>query len=326
VPKAPADSVREKFAAAVERLMEQLRQDRSILAAILCGSLSHDKVWDKSDVDLVLVTIDEKKIATESVALYAEGLNVHALVMPRAEFRRIAEGALRNSFMHSFLAKGRVLYAHDESIAALCARLPEIGERDTQIQLLRAGIHALGPIYKAHKFFVTRGDLDYTAWWILMAAMPLARIEVIRRRLLADREVIPQALKLNPSLFAVIYTGLLNTAKTRKSVQAALAAVDRYMARHAPSLFAGVIDYLREARETRSVTEIEDYFRRNFDLEGVTAACEYLADQKLIGKASTPVQVTKRSNVSVQELAFYSFAHNGLTPVRSDMEEEGDEF
>jgi hypothetical protein len=36
----------------------------------------------------------------------------------------------------------------------------------------------------------------------------------------------------------------------------------------------------------------------------VTAACEYLADQGLIGKASIPVQLTRRSNVMVQELAF----------------------
>jgi hypothetical protein len=36
----------------------------------------------------------------------------------------------------------------------------------------------------------------------------------------------------------------------------------------------------------------------------MTTACEYLADQGLIGKASTPVQLTKMSNVVVQELAF----------------------
>jgi hypothetical protein len=39
-------------------------------------------------------------------------------------------------------------------------------------------------------------------------------------------------------------------------------------------------------------------------MEGVTMACEYLADRKLIGKASIPVHLTKRSSVLVQELAF----------------------
>ena len=40
--------------------------DRSILAAILCGSLSHDIVWEKSDIDLTLVTIDDKKVKKAS--------------------------------------------------------------------------------------------------------------------------------------------------------------------------------------------------------------------------------------------------------------------
>ena len=301
----PADAAQERFSQAVDHLIAQVKEDCSILAAILCGSLSYDRVWDKSDVDLVLVTIDVKKAEGRGAALNADGVNVHALMMPRAEFRRIAEGSLRNSFMHSFLAKGRVLYTHDESIAGLCARLNEIGERDTQLQLLRAGIQALGPLYKAHKFFVTRSDLEYTALWILYCATPLARIEILEQRMLADREVIPQALKLNPRFFKLAYSDLLNSKKTRENVQAALDAVDGYIAKRAVSLFGTVTEYLREVRETRSATEIEDYFQRNFGIGGVTAACEYLSDQKLIGKASTPIQLTKKSNVSVQELAFF---------------------
>jgi predicted nucleotidyltransferase len=298
-------SIQQKFTAALDALVEQVKEDRSVLAAILCGSLSHDTVWAKSDIDLVLVTIDDKKVVTADLALDAGGVNVHAILLPRAEFRKTVEGTVRNSFMHSFLTKGRLLYTHDETIADLCTRLSEIGERDTQVQLLRAATYALPPIYKAHKFFLTRGDLDYTALWILASATGLAQIEVIGARLLADREVIPQALKLNPAFFKTIYSDLLNARKTTKAVRAALDAVDRYVAERATNLFAPVIDHLREVGEARSCTEIEDHFRRNFDVCGVTTACEYLADQGLIGKASTPVQLTKKSNIHVQELAFF---------------------
>jgi hypothetical protein len=232
-------------------------------------------------------------------------VNVHAFLMPRAEFRKTVEGSIHNSFMHSFLAKGRLLYTHDQTIADLCERLQEMGERDLQVQLLRAATAALPAIYKAHKFFVTRGDLDYTALWILYAATPLARVEVIGARLLADREVLPQAMKLNPAFFETIYTDLLNSKKTRKGVQTALDAVDHYVAERAATLFAPVIDHLREVGEARSCSEIEDHFKRNYDVEGVTTACEYLADQGLIGKASTPIRLTKKSNVEAQELAFF---------------------
>jgi hypothetical protein len=231
--------------------------------------------------------------------------------MPRAEFRKTVEGAIRNSAMHSFLAKGRLLYTHDETIADLFARLRGIGERDTQLQLLCAATSALPAIYKAHKWLTTRGDLNYTAVWILYAATPLAKIEIIGRRLLADREVLPQALELNPGFFKTVYTDLLNVKKTIKNVTAALDAIDRYIAERATTLFAPVLDYLREVRETRSCTEIESHFERNLGVSCVTTACEYLADQGLIGKASTAVRLTKKSNIDVQELAFF---HLGEAP------------
>lgn len=298
-------TVAERFTAALDALVDDLKNDRSVLAAILCGSLSHDTVWEKSDIDLALVTIDDSKSLESDRTINADGVNVHAMLIPRAKFRTLVEGTVRNSFMHSLLAKGRLLYTHDDTIAGLVERLHSIGQRDTEVQLLHAGSAALGTINKAHKWLVTRGDLDYSSLWILYSATPLAQIEVMGRRLLADREVILQALKLNPEFFKIVYADLLNTKKTRKNVEAALAAVDKYMADRATTLFAPVIEHLRNVGETRSCTEIDDYFAKTYGVEHVTGICEYLADQGLIGKASAAVQLTKRSTAEVQELAFY---------------------
>jgi len=298
-------SIQQEFTLALDALVAQIKDDRSILAAILCGSLSHDTVWAKSDIDLVLVTIDDKKVEASDMALYADGVNVHALLMPRTEFRKTVEGSIHNSFAHSFLAKGRLLYTHDPTLADLFVRLHDIGDRDTQVQLLRAATCVLPPMYKARKWFVTRDDLDYSALWILYAATPLAQVEVIGARLLADREVIPQAMRLNPTLFKTVYVDLLNTKKTRRNVQTALETIEGYIAQRAPALFKMVIDHLRELGEARSCIEIEDHFNRNFDVSGVTLACEYLADQGLIGKASTTGRLTRKSNVELQQLAFY---------------------
>jgi uncharacterized protein len=298
-------AVQEQFAGALAALTEQVKRDRSILAAILCGSLSHDRVWSKSDIDLLLITIDDKKADREGLCLYADGINVHAILMTRAAFRKAAEGSIRNSFMHSLLAKGRLLYTHDDTIAALCDRLRQLGERDTQLQLLAAASHALPCFYKAQKWLLTRGDLEYTALWILYTANALARIEVLEAGMLLDREALPQALELNPSFFKPIYTDLLNARKTRKNLEAVLAAIDRYLLDRAAILFAPILEHLTAVGEARSATEIDDHFHRNFGIQGVTIACEYLSDQGLIGKAALPVRLTKRSNVDVNELAFF---------------------
>jgi hypothetical protein len=307
------DSIRERFEAALGLMVEQLKRDRSILAAILCGSLSHDRVWEKSDIDLILVAIDDKSFKNEScaISLYADGLNVHAFLIPRTQFRQTVEGSVHNSFMHSLLAKGKLLYTHDDSLEALCRRLADIGERDTRLQMLAAATSALPAIYKARKWLVTRGDLDYAALWILYAATPLAKIEVMSRGLLADREVLPQALQLNPNFFQVVYTEVLNSKKTRKNVEAALDAIDSYLSGRL-DLFEPIVEYLREVGEARSCSDIEHHFERNFGIEGVTTACEFLADRGLIGKASIATKLTKRSNLEVQELAFVYFGEPPL--------------
>ena len=312
-----SDEIRQEFTAALDTLVSEIRKDRSVLAVVLCGSLSHDTVWAKSDIDLVVVTIDEKQLKPRDLCLYADGVNVHVNAFTRTELREVIEGSRHSSFMHSFLAKGRLLYTHDETIAQLLERLQVLGERDMQIELLRAATDAVPALYKAHKWMITRGDLEYASLWILYAAMGLARIELIAARRMTDREALPQALALNPAFFRTVYVDLLNAKKTPGTVRAALDAADAYVNERAERLFLPVLRYLREAGEPRSATEIEDHFTRHFDIGGVVTACEYLADQGLIGKASLPVHLTRKSNVEVQETAFFDIDGGGRDGWRS---------
>jgi hypothetical protein len=299
-----ANALRDRFTAALDALVERLKRDRSILAALLCGSLAHDRVWERSDIDLALVTIDDAKVPSGSMSLNADGINVHAFLMPRSGFRKLVEGEVQNSFAHALLVKARLLYTHDESIARLCEGLREMGARDRSIRLLNAATNALGALDKAHKWLITRGDLDYTALWILYAATSLAQIEVIAAGRIADREVIPDALALNPAFFTIVYSDLLNRPKTKAGVAAALKAADDYVRERTPLLFALVLDYLREAGEARSASEIDSHFRRHFDIGSATAACEYLAAEGAIAKVSLPARLTRKSSADVEELAF----------------------
>jgi hypothetical protein len=122
--------VRERFERALNELVELVREDRHILAAILGGSLSHDQVWEKSDIDLVLIRTDEKKGEDrKALALTVDGVNNHTMIWSRDQFRKAIEGKTRNSFEHSFFAKARLLYTHDPTIEQSMADLGMIGDR-----------------------------------------------------------------------------------------------------------------------------------------------------------------------------------------------------
>ena len=166
------------------------------------------------------------------------------------------------------------------------------------MQLLRAATAALPAVYKAHKWLVTRGDLDYTALWILYAATSLAQIEVIGAGMVADREVIPQAMKLNPALFETIYIGLLNAKKTQGQRRVGARAGRRVPRRRArPRSSRPSSTYLREVGEARSCTEIENHFKRHFDVsrrdDGVRVPGRSGTDRQGVA----PARLTKKSNV-----------------------------
>lgn len=303
--KAVAPTTRQRFEAALDELIEQVKADRHVLAAILCGSLSHDEVYDKSDIDLVLICTDDKKTQPHSVSLVVDDINIHTSVQPRSDFKKTIEGAARNSFQHSIYAKACLLFTKDPTVESLFDEIHHVGARDTDFQLMSSGAGAAYGLYKARKWFITRADLELTTVWLIGAAGSLAQIEAGLAGEIIGREVIPQGQALNPELFQVIYTDLLNRKKTKKSVGLALDTAEAYLERKAKRLFKPVFEYLQAMGDARSATDINHHFSRNHGIDNAVGACEYLADIGRIDKVSTPVRLTTRSQLEVDELAFF---------------------
>jgi len=66
-------------------LVGKLEQDRTVLAAILFGSLSYDEVWENSDIDLWIVMQDGQK--QDHVTLCEDYVNIQAQTVPRSSDR-----------------------------------------------------------------------------------------------------------------------------------------------------------------------------------------------------------------------------------------------
>jgi predicted nucleotidyltransferase len=47
------------YQAAFDSLVEKAKEDEYVLSVLLCGSLSYDKVWQKSDLDVIIITRDD---------------------------------------------------------------------------------------------------------------------------------------------------------------------------------------------------------------------------------------------------------------------------
>jgi len=299
-----ADPVQKRYADALASLTDKVRQDPYVLALILLGSLSHDVVWDKSDIDLLLVT-QETRQQMPGLTLVEDGIVIHAQRVPRSEFKRMAEGAVRGSFVHSLLRKGRIIFTRDETLEALWEGRARVGARDREVRLLEAAVWPLMALPKAQKWLSVKGDRHYAFLWITKCLDGLAAIEVTLAGEVPGREALAQALPLNPAFFRAVYTDLIDGPKTEETLGRALREIEDYLRARIPALFEPILTFLAESGGVRAAHDIEHHFRTHFNVSSADLACEWLAEQGVITQVAAPVRLTDRSRVDVEEAAYY---------------------
>lgn len=297
------EDVQRRFQNALATFVERVRADDKIVAAVLFGSLSYDTIWEYSDIDVYLVCKDEKR-PVEGFCLVEEGVTIHAVVYPRAKFRQMLEGSLQGSFFHSTVVRSTLLFSRDQALREAYENARHLGEKDRQIQLLRAATSLLPLLVKAEKWLTVKRDPNYAFVWLMHVVVGLAQVDVLLNGEIPGREVIHQALTTNPTLFHALYTDLLKDEKTPERLRQALDLVHGYLDTHLHTLFRPLLEYLKEEGVARTTRQLDEYFSKRFHVEFLSPAYEWLADKGILLKVGVPMRLTETSRVTVEEAAY----------------------
>jgi hypothetical protein len=300
------DDVQRRYQKALDAFTARIEKDYYVLAAILYGSLARGEAWQRSDIDLFIILRDGVERGVQShVWLVEDGINIFADVFPRSRLKQILEGALKGSIQHSIQSQCKVLFSKDDSLRAWFEESDRIGDRDKPLQLLNAVSQVPYPLEKAQKWFYAKSDLNYSFLWILFAVNALARVEVVFNGEAPGREVLDQALVYNPDFFKTVYIDLINGPKTEATIEQALVLIDNYLEERVELLFQPVLDYLAEAGGARTAAELDAYFRKKVQHGNLGGVYDWLAQKGVILKVSSPLRLTRKSRITVDEPAYY---------------------
>ena len=304
------DAIEQQYQEAVDALVEKVKKDPYILAAIVAGSFSYAQVWEKSDLDVELIGRDAIRPTQSFFSLVENGVNIHASVTPRNAFKQNIESAQQGSFMHSYFSHSTLLFSRDDSIQEWYdknANLKNIGERDKQFQLLNVIASTLPSLVYAEKQFYVNKDCLTCFLSLLNVVQGLARIEVLLNGEIPAREVIQPALRYNPDFFNHVYTDLINCEKNESIIQPALDAIHNYLDKR-QFIFQPVLDYLDEQKAPRAITELNADLGRGLHDDGeesLNLVCQWLAWKGIIRQVSIPLKLTAKSQIAVEEPAYY---------------------
>lgn len=301
---------------AVENITDTLEQDRYILAAMLTSNLAENNVWEKTTVQITLILRDGTKFKQQQFQLIEEGIPIRVQLHTRSDYRKRLERTLQGSALHSILAESRILFSKDSLFAVdgdanFSVGDPsylQVAERDMHSQLFNAAAEATAILAKAEKWFHLKKDLNYTFLYLTYLVRGLARIETLMHGETPRRKVIYQALEHNAAFFNAVFTDLIDKPKDEAMLRDALEQVDRYLEDNLQTLFKPLLDFLEESGDERTITDIYMHFgKRELALE---LACEWLSQKEVIEQFSAPVRLTKDSQTSVEEPAYYFDANN----------------
>ena len=291
---------------ALESFLGKVKTDRNIIAVLLFGSLSHDQVWRKSDIDIVLISRTDKQ-PERDFCLVENGVNIHAALMPRNKFKSAVQGALQNSFFHSSFAKSTLLYTTDETIREHYANLDTLGTRDRDMQLLEA----------ASRRPVHAGEGREVALRQARCRVQLPLDHVLRRQPRQDRNAParqadgPRSGQRGPAAQPGLLRVRLHRSDPRPkdagAIQAALDCINGYLDQRLAALFGPVLDYLADAGGVRTTSEMDGYFKKQAQTGSLCGVYEWLADKGVLQKVPSPLRLTDKSSVAVVDEAAYYY-------------------
>jgi predicted nucleotidyltransferase len=297
--------VQERYQAALESVVSRLQEDYYVLAAVLYGSLARGEAWERSDIDLVVVLKDGQEREIRQWELVENDIHVSAYVVTRNRLKRELEGSLQGSIWHSIRSQFKVLFSKDELIETWLKESKRVGAHDQEFQLLQSVSPVPYYIDKAEKWLYVKQDVNYCLMWLLFAVNALARVEVVLNGEAPGREALDQAMKFNPDFFGSNYIDLINGPKTKERLGVVLEQIDQYLLERSRLVFKAVLDYLAEVQGPCGLSDLETHFKKKVPDAMLSGVYDWMARKNIIHKLSSPVRLTRKSQVTLDEPAYY---------------------
>jgi predicted nucleotidyltransferase len=299
--------VRKKFDEALDAFIEEVKQDESITAALLFGSLVKGTVWEKSDVDLVLITKDQKT-PYQDFWLMDDEINLQVSVMTRNAFIRNQQRSLQGSGTHHVLTTSKVLFSNDDTLNEFIESMKNIGKRDFELSILRIISMVVGDIEKAEKYLFIEENLVQSYLFITRLLDNLASIVCMLNNEIPGREAVEQAMKFEPELFEAIYSNVILEKTTEKKQKEIIAKIKGYLKDKTEEIFEPIISYMKKEATFRSISDIARFLNDKLQTTwwqiGALGIGNWLVEMGYLDRVPCPTRLTLRSHQEVNEVGF----------------------
>ncbi|MGL4346205.1 MAG: hypothetical protein ACRCTE_13485 [Cellulosilyticaceae bacterium] len=237
-------SLQEAFKEATESILSKVREDKSCIAAILIGSTSHDVVWEWSDLELVLIYKDSYT-GPAHLCLLEQDVRVNLTLFTCSSLTKYLNSTDLSDVFYCALSKGTMLFCEDEEVEDLFEDAFYLGKREQEIEQLLGFANAVYYLNKVEKNLQVKGDVENAYYFMTFFNEGLAWLEVAKKGLLPEREIIKQGKALHPELFVKTYDSIIQAGLDVTIIHQALKDGEMYLRSETERVYRPIIAHLK---------------------------------------------------------------------------------
>lgn len=301
--------IKTRYDSALEKFIEKVRSDSNIIAAFSYGSIVDGDLWDKSDIDIWLISKENSKKLYKQYSLVEDDIDFQVELYSRNYFIELVDSPQNQNFFRAVLNRSKLLFSTDETIEKLFNGDELLGDRDKEENLLKSAIYAIICIKKAEKVLMVEEDIVYGFSLIQKLVWNIACIEIALNNEFRGREVVSQGLSLNPDFFNCTYVTLIKNEVTILSLVKILETCKEYIEERRDALFHPIVRWLKDVGEIRGVSMINEYLKKKYNISNdgneLTDTYNWLAERDVLIKTSESIKLMDKSKVIFEEAAYY---------------------
>jgi predicted nucleotidyltransferase len=292
--------IKARFEAALQSFTDKVKPDPNVRAVILYGSLANDMVWEKSDMD-VIVLVREMKLTTNEFCIEEDGLVLNVKLVVEFEFKRHIEGSLGGSASHSFYYHARVVYAKDDSLRDVFERFKHMGRDDQAISVFQYTTWLSSGMEKIEKWLTVKEDPLYAQFWLLKTVETYANMRLVLDGKPNSREAVLKVTEYDAAVMNFLYERPMAGHMTAGEVWEALRFFKRFLTDNLEIIKQPVTAYMTD-NEARTVTSLAKHFRMS--PHEITHVFDFLEEMGIVARVTVYTRITPKSRDTVEEVAY----------------------
>ncbi|ACD25081.1 MULTISPECIES: nucleotidyltransferase domain-containing protein [Clostridium] len=254
-----------KYQKSFQKLINDLKVNKKVLAIFAFGSIVSGDLWDESDIDLFVLYKDN---FNEIRDVYSEilGIDVHMKLLSKESFLNLYKSDGKKGFARNILLSSKIVFSRDDEITSTFNEARY--SLDKHIE--KWNLVYLGKLMKDLR--VTKkylhNDSVFTSYEILIRALDsFSKLYLNLNGYTVSKDAVRMATNLNDD-FNNIINDLFYEPMSKENIESTLVYIERFLELNIVASTKALLEFLNEKRTFLSSYEIKNDVRfKEFDIK-----------------------------------------------------------